>query len=117
MSGNYIIEQIGKITAIRFTSPALVQDIIDVPDEVAQFENYTLRLWDFTKGLSLSSSDVAQIANRAKNIGFPPSKVAILVSDKLGYGLARMFDVYREQENQKINVFETEEEAMKWLMQ
>jgi len=115
VSGNYHIEQIGKIIAIRFASPALVRDIIAVADEAAQFDKNTLRLWDFRKGLNLSSSDVVQIADRAKNISFPPSKIAILVSDKLAYGLARMYDVYRAQQNQEVRLFETEEEAIKWL--
>ena len=117
MSGNYIIEQIGRITAIRFTSPAFAQDLIDATDEVARFENNSLRLWDFTKGISLSSSDMIRIADLLKNIGFPSSKIAVLVNDKLGYGLARMLDVHREQDNQQYSVFETEQEAFKWLME
>ena len=117
MSSNYLVEKIGRITAVRFTLTASSHDLLDAANDVAQLENNTLRLWDLRKGVSVSTADIFVIARRMKEIGFPSSKIAVLVTDKLSYGLARMFDVHREQDNQKYNVFEREQEAVKWLLE
>ena len=59
---------------------------------------------------------VAQIASATDDV--KRRKCAIIVSSKLAFGMARMYEIYRSQNknsNKEVNVFEEEEKALEWL--
>ena len=117
MNAKYTIFKYKKIIKISFTEIPDAEDVIDTTIEVAKLEKNELRLWNFQKGVNFTSAELLKIADSAKIMNFPPSKIAILVPNKLSFGLARMHEVFREEDNQSSHVFETEQEALDWLLE
>jgi len=68
--------------------------------------------------LDLNSEQLQKIAEYSE-IKWPaasaPSRVAFVAPDDFTYGLLRMFEVYRKEEQHTIMVFRTKQEALKWL--
>ena len=92
-------------------------DIQNHPDyihynEVANFSNVT-RLKLTTEGIK----NIGQIAASTDHIDVK-RKLAVIVSSKLAYGLARMYIAYRsftKNAQKEIRIFRTEKEAYEWL--
>jgi len=90
--------------------------------EMAAADDVTLRcprLWDLCN-LDFSAFDTAavrQIVEVRKN--YPEqeeTRIALVVSDDLGFGMARMYELLLSGLPQHIMVFRTEEDAEKWLL-
>ena len=117
MAENYTIDATDGVITVRFSSEAGLHDIRSAIDDVAGREPNNLRLWDMSlSGLKLSDTQLSELAEYAKSKSFPPSsKVAIVASSDLAFGLSRVFEVYREDERSKHRVFRTVREAWDWL--
>ncbi len=87
-----------------------------VVDDVGRNFASSLRLYDLTvSGFSLSTEQLNLLADYGKAQAFPPSKVALLVSNDLAFGLSRMFNVFREDDISEHSVFSDEQRAREWL--
>jgi hypothetical protein len=74
-------------------------------------------VWDFREAhFDMSSSDTQNIAQfiLSHQPAPPPSKVAFVTQRDLDFGLARVFDVYREHPRTAFQVFRDYEEAICW---
>ena len=72
-------------------------------------------VWDFRKAqFDMSTSDIEKIANfiLTHQPETPPSKVAFVAPGDLEFGLARVFDVYREDSRTTFRVFREYEKAI-----
>jgi len=58
---------------------------------------------------------VEELAKYGKETWPVPSKSAIVAFDDLSYGIMRVHDVFRRQEQHETRVFRTEQEASAWL--
>jgi hypothetical protein len=67
------------------------------------------------EGIDLSYEEIEKIAEYAKNILPVPSKGAIIVNDDFSFGLMRVHDVHREQEQHETRVYKSKRDAIKWL--
>ncbi len=80
------------------------------------------RLWDFTD-IDLSSLDSSVISEMANySLKFPSGigdvKVAFVVTKTLEYGLTRMFQIHSSMgAKTKVEIFNTIDEAEKWIME
>jgi|HubBroStandDraft_2_1064218.scaffolds.fasta_scaffold26194_1 hypothetical protein len=86
--------------------------ILAEPDFNPQFS----QLMDFTHvtKIDLSAEDICRLAER--DIFHPTSSRAILVTNDLGEGLARLFAILREHAAEKrIRIFRNLDEALKWV--
>jgi len=75
------------------------------------------QLWDLTNitEVELTSKDVHRLAQRS--IFSPDSRRAILVSRDLVFGLARMFEIYRDILGESgIRVFRNLDDALEWVL-
>jgi len=75
------------------------------------------QLWDLTHvtQVELTSKDVHRLAQRS--IFSPDSRRAILVSRDLVFGLARMFEIYRDILGENgIRVFRNLDDALEWVL-
>jgi hypothetical protein len=82
-----------------------------------EFDPSFSQLLDFTQvtRIELRSEDVRTLARRS--IFSPDSRRAILVRDSLAYGMARMFESYRENFGEKgIRIFHSLDDALAWLL-
>ena len=68
----------------------------------------------------ISVERVSELANLSSSMDTPssPSKLAIVATAELHYGLGRMYQTHREMSRQStkvVRLFRTREEALKWL--
>ena len=74
-------------------------------------------VWDFREALfNMSSLDTQNIAQFifTHQPATPPSKVAFVTQRDLDFGMARVFDVYRQDPRTTFQVFRDYEEAISW---
>jgi len=77
---------------------------------------WSQRLWDF-RGckLLLQGEDFRHIGERAKALRNGEDRVVILVDSDLAYGIARIQQVYREDDQTRYRVVRDEAEAVSFL--
>ena len=118
MASKYTIESSQGITTVRFSLAPGEEVLRSAIDELADHYQNDLRLWDFSIfGLSLSNSQLEKLAEYGKRRFTNPSRVAIVASEDLTFGLSRMYEVYREEDRLQFKVFRTELEARQWLLE
>ena len=118
MNKIYSIEAKDGITTISFSKTPELADFVDIIDELAEKDLYTRRLWNFNPhGFNMNPEQLMQIANYGKTKFVKPSKLAIVAPKDLIYGLSRLFEVYREEQQVSTNVFRNEKDAREWLME
>ena len=117
MDKDYVIETVETVSVCRFTRQASMREIREGIEAQLQTGAGPLRLYDFSAGLqALSMDQVCSLAEYSKSLPTAPgSKVAIVAPDDLSFGLARMFEVYREDGVLQNTVFRNFEEAIAWL--
>jgi len=115
MEKSYLIEISEGITVIRFIRKPEFNEILEAINEASTIDEYNLRLWDMRAGLDLSNEEIDKIARHGKAVWRTPSKAAVVAPNDLAFGLIRMFEVHREQEEHLTRAFRTEKEAIKWL--
>ena len=114
----YSLETKDGITSIRFSKTPEMTDLVVIIDYLSENNLYERRLWDLNPcGLNLNINQLQEIALYGKSKFRKPSKLAIVASDDLTYGLSRVFEVHREEELVKTKVFRAEQEARTWLME
>jgi hypothetical protein len=78
--------------------------------------NHLSRLWDFRKAsFDFNAEELEEIASHASTADLDPSRVAMLVSKDLSYGVSRMYEAYRKNPVTDVKVFREESEALEWL--
>ena len=116
MEKKYSIDIIDEVTIIRFGEEPDMIDIRNSIDDVAALKQKALRLWNFSKGsLNLTSTQIQELADYAKTKFSPPSRVAIVATEDLAFGLSRMYEAFRAQEMVDIEIFRNEQDAHNWL--
>lgn len=117
MSARYTVEQADGITYVRFVGVAGFDDAIDAAIEVEGLKDNSLRLWDLSGGVDVSTPDVRRLGEHAKSKLSLPSKVAIVAPEDHPFGIARMHEVFREHPDVAYQVFRSEDEAVSWLLE
>ena len=82
-----------------------------------EFDRSFSQILDFTRitDFELQGADVRMLAQ--KTVFSPDSRRAIVVSNNLGYGLGRMFEMHRESFGENgIRVFRDLDEAVDWIL-
>ena len=115
MIKNYSIEVVDEICVVRFSQKPTLSEVLSAIGDASDIGKFQRRLWIYQEGADLKTDEIQKIAKHSVEIWPLPSKVAIVASDTLTFGLARMHDVYREQEGVETRVFRTEQEAIGWL--
>ena len=116
MKKEYSINFSDGISIIRSFKELTFQDIIEIIDDMSENYSYERRLWDISEyGMCLTSDELEKIAVYGKLNFIKPSKMAIVVSNNLDFGLARMFEAYRAEKKVKTMVFHKKQEACSWL--
>ena len=101
---------------ISFSSQLGPDDVRAAIEDMARMEPCSLRLWDFSAvQSSLSVQQLRGLALLGKSKSYPPSKVALVATQTVHYGLLRMYTVFRQDETSDHRVFRTVEEARSWL--
>ena len=115
MSTDYSIENLDGITTIRLARQLGLKEILGVIDEVAARGGYSRRLWEVSGKLDFTSGEIETIAEHGKVTWPDPARVAYVATDPLSFGLLRMLEVYRDQQDYETRVFRSEQDALEWL--
>lgn len=115
MLKNYSIEVVDEICVVRFSKKPTRIEVLSAIDDSSAIGKFRKRLWIYQAGADLKADEIREIGEYCIKIWPVPSKVAVVVPDDLSFGLARMHDVFREQEGVETKVFKTEQEAIGWL--
>ena len=115
MKKNYRITKIGEITVIRMAEMPSREELVSALLEVKFLDASGLRMWILEKGVNLSADDLKAVATVAAENLKRPGRMAVVAPTDLSYGLSRMFEVFREQEDVRTHSARTEEEAVRWL--
>lgn len=108
----------GAIVWIVMEGTVTLDDIRVAVQELTSDASFLVdrRLWDIRGAdLRLTTDDLRDIAVEANVRTARPSRVAVLADHDLGYGLARIHQVYRESVTTKVAVFRDETGALEWL--
>ena len=109
------ITRIDEIMKIKFSYKPSREDMLLGLDVTAEKFPALLRMWVFADGISLSSQELQTVSEHAKTLFPPNSKLALVSPTDLGFGLSRIYNVYREDGATNVMVFRSEEEAEEWL--
>lgn len=100
---------------IRYTVLPDYDDMASALNNITVQDNNRRRMWVFEAGFKLPNEDLERIATYANQTLEAPSKSAVVCADDLGYGLLRILEAHRDQEDHTIRVFRNEIEARTWL--
>ena len=104
------------IYIVSMRPPITFDEIVSAIEKSKEFRSSEYELWDFSSAwYNLSNDQLESLAHRTRAKPRRPKKTAILVSRDFQYGLSRVYSVYSEEEYTKVQVFRSEEEAMRWL--
>ena len=108
------------VAIVKIVGTPTLQDILNtfkkITGEAPLF--YRRRLWDLRDCLiNFSSAELEKIAIfTSDQTGQASSKVAILTTSDLTFGLSRMLQAFSKSENNSLAVFRDEGEALQWLL-
>jgi len=120
MNMSYDISDLEDILLVTIKGNPTVDDIKQILDETRSGSGYshTARLWDFSDSrFNFSQNEILDIASYASFSDDRPSRVAILVSEDLSFGVSRIYEAFRHSDLTKINVFRDKAEAIAWLQE
>ena len=119
MTAKFDITVTSGILKVRITGDPTADEIIQVLKGISDESGFIhrLRLWDFRKArFNLNNEDIKKVARQAKAAEKKPGKVAMLTSEDLSFGLARMYEAYRSSPIVSLQVFRDESKAVDWLL-
>lgn len=102
-----------------FSGAPRYEDVMGGLRQVLKDDGFVVprRLWDL-RGcqLFLTNDEIREIGEVAQAHDTSWGRTAVLVDRDVDFGQARVFHAYRESENNPVQVFRSEEEALAWLL-
>jgi len=113
----YTISSADGMTHVRFHENPTIDDLKAAADEIVAGHPHERRLWDFRDvSYRFSMVELNAISSYGKHKLPQPSRVAILVSDDLAFGIGRQYEVSRSvPKHTQVRVFRDEQAALMWL--
>ncbi|MDJ0655185.1 MAG: hypothetical protein QNJ40_13570 [Xanthomonadales bacterium] len=115
MSPKYIIEHIDGIDEVTVFEPFPAEEFLRMLKQLTSH----LRLYEFRVAWDVTSDQVKKVARKPPTLKPKPgSRVALVNSDKVGFGMGNMFRSYRESSGRdapEYRIFYDREEARRWL--
>jgi len=101
---------------VRMKPPITFEETMSAIKESENFIGSQCELWDLSiAGYDFTNDQLEALAQRAKAKPKRPRKTAILVSHDFQYGLSRVYSIHSQNDDTKLQVFRSEEEALIWL--
>jgi hypothetical protein len=119
MAWSYEIDPSRRLVHVRVVGILCDQDLVDGDAELRgdpEFDPAYRQLVDLREadGTAVTSDGVRELA-RQPPLFFPESRRAIVVASDLGYGMARMFELMRDNKSGEIRVFDSLDDALEWI--
>lgn len=112
----YTISYQGSVQIVVFEASPSATSIKEAIEAMAAEKLSDKRVWDFSQsGFTLSPEEIRNVASFAGITYKQPSRVALVASEDLSFGLSRSYNAYRENSGTELEVFRTREEALEWI--
>lgn len=112
------LESVPSVAIGRIHGPWTLSELKDAATQMwSSLESSHRRiLWDLEGArLEIDNEEIRQLAEFVKRGAPPDKKVAFVATGDLEFGIARMFDAYRKEDNSRTRVFRDREIALAWL--
>lgn len=109
------VEDSDGITTIRLKESLNLESALEVIDFVGQWKPSNRQLWVATEKFSVTAIEAEEIAARDRLQWPVRSRVAYVAADDLSFGILRMLEVFRMEDNCQTQVFRDEKIALAWL--
>ena len=104
VSGEPSIGEVAAFSATWLADPALPSPV--------------LTCWDLREEAYREPDHVRALARVSRDIPVPPgSRLAILASEDVAYGLSRMYEAYADGRHYDVAVFRSMDDAETWLLE
>ena len=120
MNMSFDISEQDDILLVTIKGNPSVDDIKHILDNTRDSSGYShnARLWDFREAaFNFSQHEIIDIAAYASLADEQPSRVAMLVSEDLSFGVSRIYEAFRYNDLTRINVFRDKAQAIAWLQE
>lgn len=120
MNMSFELSEKNDILVVTIKGNPSVDDIKLILDKTRNSSGYShnARLWDFREAsFDFSQHEIIDIAHYASAADDRPSRVAMLVSEDLSFGVSRIYEAFRHTNLTRINVYRDEAEAIAWLQE
>jgi len=118
MKDIYTIHTDDGITTIHLFDKMNLSQIRGLFEELQESNPSPLRIWDINSSKVLfTDQQIKTIAAFRSSLPIQPSKVAIVAPTDYDYGIASVFEIYREQKQIALKVFREHAKAKQWLHQ
>lgn len=120
MSIKYEVDRAAKLMTTRATgriTPAMLFEYLDaIIADPANDQCDELMIFDDIDIEAISSADVRAFAQRSAELSQDDKfRVAVVAARDADFGMARMFQAFRELDEQRMAVFRTLDAACRWL--
>ena len=120
MNMSFEISEQDDILLVSIKGNPSVDDIKRILDKTRDTTGYShpARLWDFRDAsFNFSQHEIIDIAAYASVADDRQSRVAMLVSEDLSFGVSRIYEAFRHNNLTRINVFRDKTDAIAWLQE
>jgi len=120
MPSSYKIDKSRRLVSSEASGLVTMADLMAHQDKLASDPDFAAdysQLYDLTRvsTVNLTTNELRRLAQRS--VFLPTTRRAMLVSTDLVFGLARMFEIYREILGETgIRVFRDHDEALAWVL-
>ena len=117
-AGKISLETIDGVEEVTIVDPFEPGEGVACFTALAGMLKGDLRLYDFSVGWDASTDEIKRVAELAEDLITTTAKrVALLAPEDLSYGLARMYQAYRNTDKAlpRFKVCRSREEALAWL--
>jgi hypothetical protein len=115
------IEKQYDVTIMAASGKITAGQIIDVLIDYYEGEFTSNLIWDYTDAdlTDIANADLQRISSASRRYTHlrKKGKTAIVVTEPLGFGLGRMYEIINEMEENPVryNIFKTRQEALEWM--
>ena len=115
MDDRYEISNIDDIAVMRLKKAVTLDEMLEVLSAIAAQISATKRIWIADEKFVFTDDEIRQIAMHGKTLWTEDSIVAYVAYDDLSFNLLRMLEIWREDEQYRIKVFNDMSAAVDWL--
>ena len=115
MSEDFLVEHRDGVDIVRILRTLSFEATLRALDEIVNHVSADRRMWVLSEHMTLTSKEITEISARARDRWPLASRVALVASDDLAYGILRMYATYREDATLNNRVFRDEDAALAWL--
>jgi hypothetical protein len=116
-SDAYVISQEEGFMQIEYRRNPTGKEMLEQAARLDEMEDSARRLYVMIDAdILLSTAEVKEGAEFGKSMKNQPERIAVVAAGDITYGISRIFKVFRESADTRLQVFRELEAAKEWLL-